>query len=42
VVAAMAIAKDAGVQKVMMLTDPSKNLKAEDLDQNNGKAPTSP
>jgi len=42
VVAAMAIAKDAGVQKVMMLTDPSKNLKPDDLDKNNPAAPTSP
>jgi biopolymer transport protein ExbD len=42
VVAAMAIAKDAGVQKVMMLTDPSKNLKPEDLDKNIPAAPTSP
>src|SRR4051812_6397775 len=42
VVAAMAIAKDAGVRKVMMLTDPSKNLKPEELDQNTGKTQTSP
>ena len=42
VVAAMAIAKDAGVQKVMMLTDPTKNLKPADLDQNTGKSQTSP
>jgi len=42
VVAAMAIAKDAGVQKVMMLTDPSKNLTPADLDKNIPKPPTSP
>ena len=42
VVAAMAIAKDAGVQKVMLLTDPSKTLRPEDLDKNIPKAPTSP
>ena len=32
VVTAMAVAKDAGVAKVMMLTDPAANLKLEDLD----------
>lgn len=32
VVTAMAIAKDAGVAKVMMLTDPTQNLKLEELD----------
>ncbi len=32
VVTAMAIAKDAGVAKVMMLTDPTANLKLEELD----------
>jgi biopolymer transport protein ExbD len=42
VVAAMAIAKDAGVQKVMLLTDPSKTLKPEDLDKNIKPAQTSP
>jgi len=42
VVAAMAIAKDAGVQKVMMLTDPSKQLKPEDLDKNIPAPGTSP
>jgi biopolymer transport protein ExbD len=42
VVAAMAIAKDAGVQKVMMLTDPSKTLKPEQLDKNIKPAATSP
>jgi biopolymer transport protein TolR len=34
IVTAMAIAKKAGVQKVMMLTDPSETLKLGDLDQN--------
>ena len=33
VVTAMAIAKNAGVAHVMMLTNPSDNLKLEDLDQ---------
>ncbi len=32
VVTAMAVAKDAGVTKVMMLTDPAARLKLEDLD----------
>lgn len=32
VVTAMAVAKNAGVAKVMMLTDPTTNLKVEDLD----------
>ncbi|MEZ4361649.1 MAG: biopolymer transporter ExbD [Kofleriaceae bacterium] len=32
VVTAMAVAKDAGVAKVMMLTDPTQNLKLEELD----------
>jgi biopolymer transport protein TolR len=35
VVTAMALAKNAGVQKVMMLTDPVENLGLKDLDQNN-------
>ena len=34
IVTAMAIAKNAGVQKVMMLTDPSENLGLKELDQN--------
>lgn len=34
VVTAMAVAKNAGVGKVMMLTDPTENLKLSDLDQN--------
>jgi len=34
VVTAMAIAKNAGVSKVMMLTDPTNDLKLDDLDQN--------
>jgi len=29
----MAVAKDSGVEKVMMLTDPSDQLKLSDLDQ---------
>ncbi|HEY6176008.1 MAG TPA: biopolymer transporter ExbD [Kofleriaceae bacterium] len=33
VLTAMAIAKDSGVEKVMMLTDPSDRLKLSDLDQ---------
>ena len=33
VLTAMAIAKDSGVEKVMMLTDPSDQLKLSDLDQ---------
>jgi biopolymer transport protein TolR len=34
VVTAMALAKKAGVQKVMMLTDPSENIALKELDQN--------
>jgi biopolymer transport protein TolR len=34
VLTAMAVAKNAGVAKVMMLTDPTENLKLGDLDQN--------
>ena len=37
VVTAMAIAKSAGIQKVMMLTDPSETIDLKSLDQN--KAP---
>jgi biopolymer transport protein TolR len=37
VVTAMAIAKDAGIQKVIMLTDPGETLDVKALDQN--KAP---
>ncbi len=33
VLTAMAVAKDAGVEKVMMLTDPSDQLKLSDLDR---------
>jgi biopolymer transport protein TolR len=33
VITAMAVAKSAGVEKVMMLTDPSEQLKLSDLDQ---------
>jgi biopolymer transport protein TolR len=32
VVTAMAVAKDAGVAKVLLLTDPTENLKLEDLE----------
>jgi biopolymer transport protein TolR len=32
VVTAMAVAKDAGVKKVLLLTDPTENLKLEELD----------
>jgi len=38
VLTAMAIAKDSGVEKVMMLTDPSDQLKLSDLDQRADKA----
>ena len=34
VVTAMAIAKNAGIQKVMMLTDPSETIELKTLDQN--------
>jgi|ERR1700733_3149305 len=34
VVTAMAIAKNAGVTKVMMLTNPTEDLKLDELDQN--------
>jgi biopolymer transport protein TolR len=33
VLTAMAVAKDSGVEKVMMLTDPSDQLKLSDLDR---------
>ena len=33
VVTAMAVAKDAGVAKVLLLTDPTTNLKLDDLDK---------
>ena len=33
VLTAMAVAKDAGVEKVMMLTDPTDQIKLSDLDQ---------
>jgi biopolymer transport protein TolR len=32
VVTAMAVAKEAGVPKVLLLTDPTKNLKLDDLE----------
>jgi len=37
VVTAMAIAKNAGVTKVMMLTDPTENLDLTDLDKTAGR-----
>jgi len=37
VVTAMAIAKDAGVVKVMMLTNPTDNLNVDDLDRTHAK-----
>ncbi len=42
VVTAMAIAKDAGVSKVMMLTDPTQNLKLDELDAAAPPAPGAP
>jgi biopolymer transport protein TolR len=39
VVTAMAVAKNSGVEKVMMLTDPTTDLKLEDLDQSHDLAP---
>ena len=41
VITAMAVAKDAGVAHVMMLTNPTENLKLEDLDQAVGRLPAS-
>jgi biopolymer transport protein TolR len=40
VVTAMAVAKKAGVAKVMMLTNPAEELDVEDLDRAAGKPPT--
>ena len=37
VVTAMGIAKNSGVTKVMMLTDPAENLDLAELDKNNGR-----
>ena len=37
VITAMAVAKTAGVEKVMMLTDPNATFKLSDLDQKVGK-----
>lgn len=39
VVTAMALAKSAGVEKVMMLTDPSQQLEVGDLDKETSAAP---
>jgi biopolymer transport protein TolR len=39
VITAMAVAKEAGVEKVMMLTDPNETFKLSDLDQKAGAAP---
>jgi len=36
VVTAMAVAKNAGIDKVMMLTDPTETLGLKQLDENNG------
>jgi biopolymer transport protein TolR len=36
VVTAMAVAKDAGVAKVLLLTDPAANLKLDDLEREAG------
>jgi biopolymer transport protein TolR len=41
VVTAMAVAKNAGVMRVMMLTAPTDVLNLADLDKNAGVAPTS-
>lgn len=41
VVTAMAVAKNAGVMRVMMLTAPTDILNLADLDKNAGPAPTS-
>lgn len=42
VVTAMAIARQAGVVKVMMLTDPAEQLQPEELDKQASSAPSSP
>jgi biopolymer transport protein TolR len=42
VITAMALAKNSGVAHVMMLTNPTDNLKVEDLDSMAGKAPLVP
>ncbi len=39
VITAMAVAKEAGVEKVMMLTDPNETFKLSDLDQKAAAAP---
>jgi biopolymer transport protein TolR len=39
VVTAMAVAKDAGVTKVLLLTDPATNLNLDDLEQEAGATP---
>ncbi|HEY0192383.1 MAG TPA: biopolymer transporter ExbD [Kofleriaceae bacterium] len=41
IITAMAVAKDAGVEKVMMLTDPNETFKLSDLDRKPG-SPTPP
>jgi len=42
VITAMAVAKNAGVEKVMMLTDPTDQIKLSDLDQKAQQAPKPP
>src|SRR5687767_9845537 len=41
IISAMAIAKSAGVAKVLMLTDPGDNLTLEELDKTAGRPPAS-
>jgi biopolymer transport protein ExbD len=41
VITAMAVAKNAGVAHVLMLTNPTENLKLDDLDQAVGRLPAS-
>jgi len=42
VITAMAVAKNAGVEKVMMLTDPTDQIKLSDLDHKAQQAPKVP
>jgi biopolymer transport protein TolR len=42
VITAMAVAKTAGVEKVMMLTDPTSTFKLSDLDQKKPPTPAKP
>ncbi|HUS30157.1 MAG TPA: biopolymer transporter ExbD [Kofleriaceae bacterium] len=41
VITAMAVAKNSGVAHVLMLTNPTENLKLDDLDQAIGRLPAS-